>query len=343
MNILYHLTVLPPKLPAAEALSQEISALRRRFGGELVYLNPNQRSPIYLPRLLFGFQRLKQLRADENHLDLHHLYNPDPFPFPILRWLKRPVIYSVSSGVNEQRPNAAFFNRLAAVAVADERSQKRLQGWGIDNVGLVWPGIDASRFSHTPLPLDARRGGIRLMAASAPWTKAQFRSKGVEALLQAAQQCPQLHLIFLWRGVLAEEMASLVNRMNLQQQVEVINRQVDVNGVLAGVHASITLATDPAIIKSYPHSLLDSLAAGKPVLLNRAIPMADYVEQTGCGQVVEKVTSEDILAAVEALSSRYEARQRAAQQVGQRDFSQGAMLASFQRLYERVLKHHYPA
>ncbi|MFN8459435.1 MAG: hypothetical protein U0401_33095 [Anaerolineae bacterium] len=57
MNILYHLTILPPKLPAAEALSQEISALRGRFGGELVYLNPNQRSPIYLPRLLFGFQR----------------------------------------------------------------------------------------------------------------------------------------------------------------------------------------------------------------------------------------------------------------------------------------------
>ncbi|MFN8459436.1 MAG: hypothetical protein U0401_33100 [Anaerolineae bacterium] len=74
-----------------------------------------------------AFSESEQLRADENHFDLHHLYNPDPFPFPILRWLKRPVIYSVSSGMNQKRPNAAFFNRLAAVAVADERSQKRLK------------------------------------------------------------------------------------------------------------------------------------------------------------------------------------------------------------------------
>lgn len=334
MNILYHLTILPPKRPECEALSQEIHALRSRFGGELVYLNPNQHSPIYVPRLLFGFHKLEQLRTQEANLQLHHLYNPDPFPFPILRQLRRPVIYSISSGVGDRQPNLGFFSRLAAVTVYDERSFMRLNAWGLNNSVLVRPGIDTTRFSCNPLPLQSE---IRLMVGSAPWTRTQFRTKGIDALLAAAQRSPQLHLVFLWRGVLAEEMKRRVNRLGLLKQVEILDQLVDVNQVLAGVHASISLAADPAIIKAYPHSLIESLAAGKPVLVSRCLPMADYVEQTGCGQVVENVTPAGILAAVEALASKYASRQKAAQQSGQADFSQQAMLASFARLYDRLL------
>lgn len=335
MNILYLLATLPPKLPAGEAIAQETGALQRHFGGETIHINPNQHSPVFIPRLLYGFHKLKQLQAQAANVTLYHFYNPDPFPFPFLRYLPRPVIYSVSCGVGDKQPNIAFFNRLAAVAAADERSLKRFQTWGLANTALVRPGIDTTRFTHSPLPL---RREIKLMVGSAPWTKGQFHSKGVEALLEAARQNPRLRLIFLWRGVLAEEMEQRVRQMNLGQQVEVLNRLVDVNQVLAEVHASVTLATNPAIIKSYPHSLLDSLAAGKPVLVSRSIPMADYVEQTGCGEVVENVTPAAVLAAVETLAGHYETKQQVARQVGQRDFTQQVMLDSFQKIYEQVLK-----
>ena len=334
MNILYHLTVLPPKMPKAEALSQEIRALRNYFSGDLLYLNPNQLTRLYIPRLLFGFHRLRELWNRERHLDLHHFYNPDAFPFPILRCLRRPVVYTISSGVSHKRPNVAYFSRLAAVAVADERSLKQLKTWGITNSVLVRPGIDTSRFSHTPQPLHSE---IRLLVASAPWTKAQFESKGVQALLETARQAPHLRLIFLWRGVLVEEMTRRVRQMNLGQQVTVLNQLVDVNHMLADVHATITVATAPGIIKSYPHSLLDSLAAGKPVLVSSAIPMADYVAESGCGQVVEKVTPNDILSAVETLAGNYEAMQQIAQEVGRRDFSQQAMISSYQNAYQYAL------
>ena len=79
------------------------------------------------------------------------------------------------------------------------------------------------------------------------------------------------------------------------------------------------------------------MAAGKPVLVSRAIPMADYVERTGCGAVVDDVTTESILEAVETLAAEYKALQESAQQVGQRDFCQRAMLASFHEVYQDVL------
>jgi glycosyltransferase involved in cell wall biosynthesis len=335
MNILYHLTVLPPKMPEGEALSQEISALRRSVGGNLVYLNPNQRSPVYVPRFLFGFQLLGQLRRLESDLDLHHVYNPDAFAFPIFRRLRRPVIYSISSGVGEKRPNLDYFASMAAVLVSDRRSLTRLRGWGLDNAHLVKSGIDLSRFNYSACPL---KDEFRLLVGSAPWTENQFRTKGVEALLGSARQDHSLHLVFLWRGVLTAEMGRRVRAMGLEKQVEVLDEKVDVNRILGTVHASIALASAPGIIKSYPHSLLDSLAAGKPVLVSRAIPMSDYVDQVGCGLVVESVTPAAILHAVRALAADYRQIQARALTVGQTDFSQTAMVASFLKVYDEVLR-----
>lgn len=334
MSILYHLATLRPQIPEAEAVSQELALLRERFEADVVYVNPNQQSPFHVPRLLFGFHKLGEIRDQEDGLRLHHFYNPDPYPFPYLLALRRPVVYSVTCGVSDRKPNKAFFSSLAAVAVSDRRSQDRLESWGLHNLVLTRPGIDTTRFSYAPLPLYSE---IRLMVGSAPWTKRQFRTKGVEALLTAAQLEPRLRLVFLWRGVRADEMEQLVHRMNLTRQVTVLHKLVDVNSVLAGVHASVTLATAPGIVKSYPHSLLESLAAGKPVLVSRAIPMADYVERTGCGQVVKSVTPDGILAAVELLADEYCALRETARGVGKRDFSHDHLIDSFRKLYDRVL------
>jgi glycosyltransferase involved in cell wall biosynthesis len=334
MRILYHSTNLPPRLSNTEAMLQEINLLRAHFSGNLIFVNPNEQSHLYWPRLLFGFHKLRQIRVEEANLQAHHFYNADPFPFPVVRWLQRPVIYSISSGLGPKPPNRAFFSALAAVTVSDERSLGRLQAWGLANSYLVRPGIETHRFSYAPLPLQSE---VRLLVGSAPWTLAQFRTKGIEALLAAVRQAPHLHLVCLWRGVLADEMAQRVHRLGLERQVEIINQKVDVNQVLADVHASITLVTDPAIIRSYPHTLMESLAAGKPILVSRSIPMSDYVTRTGCGLVIEEVTPQAILAGVEALAQHYHCWQESAQQAGPRDFSHHALITSFQNVYEQVL------
>lgn len=335
MKPLYHLTILPPKMPQAEALSQEIAALQTAFGGELIYLNPNIRSPIYLPRLLFGCHKLLELRRREATIDLHHVYNPDPFSFPILRFLQKPVIYSLSSGVGEKRPNIRFLSRLTAVTVPDERSYQRLRGWGLKNVHLVRAGVANGRFSHTPQPLD---GPLRLLVASAPWTVAQFHSKGIDALLAFAAQRPDVKLIFLWRGHHLAEMQQRVAAYNLADRVQVIDELVDVNAILATVHATVNLASAEGIVKAYPHSLLDSLAAGKPVLVSRAIPMADFVAETGCGAVVEAVTPEAIGRAVDQLVANYAGMVATAVRVGQREFSLEKMIDAYRTVYQTALE-----
>jgi glycosyltransferase involved in cell wall biosynthesis len=333
MRVAYLLPILPPHLPSAEALSQEIAALRQHFPGALVYLNPNQRSPLYIPRMLFGFHLLPQLRRLERSIDLYHFYNADPFAFPVLRWLRRPVVYTIGGSVGVRPPAMKFFNALGAVTVYAEPLLRQLQAWGLRNGHVVRSGIDVTRFTHQPLPL---QGQVRLLMGSAPWTLAQFASKGVDALLAAAQQRPNLHLTFLWRGVLADEMRALVAQRQLSSQVTILDGLVDVNQILATVHASIVLAAHGNVVKAYPNSLLDSLAAGKPVLVSRALPMSAYVEQMGCGAVVEQVDVLAILAALDQLLAHYDASCRTAENIGQRDFSVQQTIADYRAIYQQL-------
>jgi glycosyltransferase involved in cell wall biosynthesis len=340
MNVLYHLTILPPKTPGCDAVVQNVQALQGSVGGQVIYINPNDHAPLYVPRIAFGLDRLRELRELEEGLDLHHVFNPDPFPFPVFRRLRRPVVYSLTTGLNEHLARPArrrvirYFSTLPAVTAADKATWRHLRSWGLENISLVRTGIDTSRFTHTPQPL---RQEIKVMAGSAPWSRAQFARKGVHALLRAARQDPRLHLVFLWRNVLTDYMRHLVHHMGLERQVEVLNERVDVNRVLANVHASIVLATDPSIVVPFPHSLIESLAAGKPVLVSRCIAMAEYVEDKGCGQVVEATTAEGIQGALSRLARDYERLASRAGEIGARDFSQEEMIASFQGLYERVV------
>ena len=331
--VLYHLPFLPPRYAAWEAISQEVAALRRLIAGEVVYVNPNAALPLHIPRLLFGFHRLPMLWRRERAGVMHHFYNPDPFPFPYLRLLRRPVIYSLTGGVDRLR--RGYFSHMAAITVADEASWRRLREMGVERLFLVRPGIETARFTPRPKPLGTT---FHLLVGSAPWSREQFRSKGVLALLEAARREPRLRLTFLWRGILAEEMARRVEAMGVASQVSVLDRLVDVDALLGEMHAAIVLAATPTIVKAYPHSLMEALAAGKPVLVSRAIPMAMTVERLGCGVVVEQLSAEAILEAVERLQRDYARYSRAALESGRPAFSQEAMLASFRAVYRSVLR-----
>jgi glycosyltransferase involved in cell wall biosynthesis len=332
MSVLYHLMIPRPKTPGLDAVVQEAEALRSHVGGEIVYLNPARRPGSRYPERLYGLHRLPLLRRREATTHIHHIFNAHLLVFPYLRWLRRPIVYTITAGIarSKQAVDLKTVAGWAAVVVSSERDRATLKSWGLDNVHIIRPGIDTSRFVPTPPPTDL---GFTLLAGSAPWSEAQFHSKGVDALLEAAQRRPDLHLVFLWRGTLAEQMSERVTQYNLQERVQVINERVDVNHVLSGVHAAVVLATDATLVKAYPHSLLEALVAGRPVLVSDVLPMADFVETTGCGEVVVSVSASGVLEAVARLQRRYESCRVAALQAGQHGFDLDTLIAAYRRLY----------
>lgn len=338
MSVAFLIPTPPPVLPAAEAYAQEIAALKRRFGGRVFYVNPNRflprHLPVQVPRPFFGLHSLPLLLLAGLRHRVYQLYSPNLYPYPVLSLLPRPVVYTLTGQAGGDPFRTDAFRRFAAVTVPDPESLERLRSAGLENVRMVRAGVDTGRFSARPLPEVGDE--IRLLMASAPWTREQFATKGVDALLEAAALEPRLHLTLLWRGVLARELRERIDERGLGGRVRVVDRLADVDRELAGVHATVNLADRGDVVKAFPHSLMESLAAGRPVLVSRAIPMSAYVEAKGVGAVVEAVSAESVLAALRELLAEYRERGRRAREHGRHDFSLAAMLESFEKVYAEI-------
>jgi hypothetical protein len=60
----YLLTTPPPIVPGTDAVVQEVEALRRHFGGELVWMRPSWRARARYPRALLGLRCLRAIREN---------------------------------------------------------------------------------------------------------------------------------------------------------------------------------------------------------------------------------------------------------------------------------------
>jgi glycosyltransferase involved in cell wall biosynthesis len=332
MSILYLLTAPPSVFEGTDAVLQEVDALYQAFGGKILNINPLRASTRHVPKQLLGLHRIKTIRELERQCKINHLYFPTPYFLPILRVLRNPVFYTVTASLDAQKipPARTQLKKLDRIIVSSERDAGVLERWGLTNYVIIPPAIGTSRIVPTPVPLGRE---LILLMASAPWIGRQFELKGIDLLLATAARLSFLRLVLLWRGVLADELLRRVQRLNIESRVEIVNRKVDVNEHLARAHAAVLLARDGRIVRSFPHSLMESLVAGKPVLLTRAIAMSDYVSKHRCGVVVREMSVEALSSAIDILRRDYAELAGNALRIGPGSFSIETMRDNYRRVY----------
>jgi len=332
MSILYLLTAPPPVLEGTDAVFKEVGALRDAFRGEILNLFPLKRPSNALPTQLYGFHKIHELRRLESRCKLNHVYFSTLYPLPILRLLRNPIVQTITASLDENQkpPDLARLKNLHRVIVSNERDGGILRAWGFSNYAVIPPGIDASGLVAKNLPLDRE---LTLLMASAPWVREQFELKGVDLLLEAAAKLPFLKLIFLWRGLLEGELAKRVRRLGIADRVEIVNRRVNVSDYLNKAHATVLPAKRGDIVRSFPYSLIESVIAGKPVIVSASIAMADYVRKHECGIVIEDVSICSLTAAIKTLMGRYVELTRNTARIGPDAFSIDRMLENHRRLY----------
>jgi glycosyltransferase involved in cell wall biosynthesis len=333
MSILYLLTSAKPVIEGTDAAFQDVAVLNAAFNGETVNLCPRNSPGRPFPPQLFGFHRLPALWRAEQRCAVAHLFHSVPYFFPVLHCLRVPIVYTVLASLKGQRKPSRLtsLSRLQRIVVSSERDAEVLQSWGLSNGAIVPPAVAAARLAQSSLPLQHQ---VTLLMASAPWVEHQFEEKGVDTLLDAAARLPHLKLVLLWRGLLQEELQARIARRGIGDRVEIVNRHVDINDYLKRVHATVLLAKRSDIVKAYPHSLLESLVAGKPVILSNALPMADYVRRHGCGLVLEAVDVDAVVSAIDRLQSQYETLADRARSIDAQDFSEATMIANYRKIYD---------
>ncbi len=337
MKVAYHFMIPRPPVPELDGAVQEAIWLRDHFGGSIHYLYPTDRFRRWLPSGLCGVRQLAELRSLDREVDLHHLFSPGLRAYPALRGLSRPLVYTLLTGLDEAvRPGrSGFWSRLSEVVAPDAHALDLLTASGLPRVVAIPPGIELESFSSVRKPPGGEE--FVLLAGSAPWSVGQFATKGFDMLLEVASELPWLRLVLLWRGALHEEIARRVASAGLGERVEIHQETVAVAETLGGVHAAVALARGPRLLKAYPHSLLEALAAGRPIVTSAGLAIGDLVRETGAGVVLERHDRGSLREALERLRSDYPAYRERTERLDLAKFSRQRFLASYEAVYRRAV------
>jgi glycosyltransferase involved in cell wall biosynthesis len=322
LNLSILTTVPEVGVKGADAYFQEVHRLKNTFNGQVTSLYPFRRPGRGVDRAWLGWQALPRLWWLERTCTAHIILNADLFPYPCLRWLRRPVYYQVFAGLptNLRAEWVQAAQAFAAVLVGAEPDAQRLQQAGLPNVQVLPACVDETHFRPTPAPTSTTP--FHLLLGSAPWAVSQFKSKGLLTLLDAVAQMPDLHLTVLWRGLHRDALDAEITRRQLGARVHVLDGFVDVGQVMQSVHATVVLAEKPEMVKAFPNSLVESLLCGRPVLLNQAIAMASWVQAERVGVVAESLGLADVLAAIHRLQARYQILLDTSSKINRKNFSE---------------------
>lgn len=325
-----------PKLSGTDALYNEIYKLQDHFGGEVTSLYPFSKPNSSYPALLYGAHNLLKLKDIERNHSINQLFAPSLSYLPFMYALNKPIVYNVSTGISEKStllPNS-FLKKISAFVVSNKKDRNILLQKGHNNVRLIRSAIDTKKLEKHQLPVN---GTLQLLMASAPWENKQFNTKGIHLLLSALQLIENVHLTFLWRNVLVKDMQQLIAEYNVQDKVTFINETVDIGQLLKQVHGCVLLCSNASIVKSYPHSLIEALVSGKPVITSKEIPIADYVSENNCGLVLDTFDINELVQLIHNFHAKIDVLSDKAMQINVHDFSIEKMKSEYQILYNNIL------
>lgn len=332
MKILYINTAPHARIAGTDAVENEIQILQDAYTGERINVYPFRRPVSRLPLHVVGLQSISRLKRLDSLVDLHHVFSPILFPYPFLRFLRRPVVYSVGAGIDRTAHIQKWHD--IQVVVGSERDLGVAKSMGLDSASLVYPGVDTSRFVKQQLPLT---DDCILLSASAPWTGGQFSEKGFDLLFEAVSRNKDLRLVVLWRGLFSDLLMDAIQKFGIGDRVRVINEYTDISTLLPNVHGGIILASNPRIVRSMPHSMIETLAAGKPAIISDMIPMADYIRNRKCGCIVKDHSLESLEKAIRQFIREYPVISKNAMETGGSDFTREKMIEDYSEVYQKAL------
>ncbi len=333
-----------PKVKGTDAAYNEIDNLVDNFGGHVNSLYPFSRPSSKYPIKLLGLHKLNKIKEIERNSKINHIYGSGLFNMLITKKLHRPSVYTLLAGINDPKhvPSVKYLCRFDKIVVSNERDLNLLKQLGNKNVVMIRTAIPVDRFTKHRLPFDPSTPRLKILMASAPWESKQFNSKGIHLILSTLQKLDKIHITFLWRGILVNEMKALIQKYNVSEKVSLVNQNVEVNQYLKTHHGMILLSNDSSIVKAYPHSLLESISSGKPIILSQQIPLSDFVIKNNIGVVLRRFDKDALIHAINDFSNNYASIADAAYAIPRSQFSQPRFIKDHDALYKNLLTSDTP-
>ncbi|WP_243028295.1 glycosyltransferase [Thermus albus] len=236
----------------------------------------------------------------------------------------------------------AFRLGVVPVAIAQEVAQSLERVYGMKNVPLIPNGIPVSEYA---LGEKARRAWRKqegfeetevLIVSVARLSPQKDPFTLLQAFSFVVWQHPKLCLLVVGDGPLRSELEEMAKRLGLADRVRFLGVRTDVPEVLAGADVFVLSSR----YEGNPLSVMEAMAAGKPVVATAVGGVPELVEDGVSGILVPPGDVEALARAIARLVEDVGLRLRLGQEASNRareQFDVGFMVRQYETLYERLL------
>src|SRR3989344_1815719 len=276
-----------------------------------------------------------QLKFGHKISSYHALFYPLTF-FPIYLLLKFSPqrIIHVYLPLSD-RPSFLFLPKKKII-IESEIQKKELLAAGIseEKIGLIYPPVNLNEFNYNDInkelnekhsrkwnKSDKKKSEFVILDASCPGKNKDLEKRGVNLILSADANLKETVINLLWRGGEFKEFEEYIKKKELKK-IKIENKIYhSMNEVYAKIHATIIpyLKLDENL-KLIPNSAIESLAAGKPLIVSSQTGIAEIVSKSKCGVVFDPNLN-NLLEAIDNLKKNYLKYQRNCRKTAEYYFS----------------------
>lgn len=288
------------------------------------------------------------IRAHGVDLVHTHGYKADLYGYAAARSLRTPLVATCHNWTRQTISLRlhAFLDHLVLrhfhqiVAVSDHvATSLRHLGAPHDRITRIDNGIDFSAFEAAPptLAVEIRKGERMVVGAVGRLVP----QKGFQYFLRAAREIlkdfPDTLFVLVGDGPGRKMLEGLAREMRLERNLIIAGQRRDMPGVIA----SIDIFVLPSLNEGIPMSILEALAAKKPVVATRVGAVSRVIVPERTGLLVEPGDTAGLRTAILRLLGDRELRRELGdngQAWVRQHFAVDAMAQSYLDLYQRLVK-----
>jgi L-malate glycosyltransferase len=233
---------------------------------------------------------------------------------------------------------ARAFRWCDAIVCNSRAAARRLleQGLAEDKVVVIGNGLPASAFAETPCALPRSPGLLRVGMIARMNTRAKNHSTFLHVAARLRDKFARLEFVLVGDGPLRPNLEREAESLGVAGQVRFLGDRRDIAAILASLDVSVL----PSASESLSNVILESMAAGVPVVASRVGGNPELVtEDRGILFALENV--DEAVAAIEMLLQDQGRRAELgsnARRFAQAHFSAEGMGARYEELYTELLK-----
>ena len=299
---------------------------------------------------LYGLQSIRARLRLARHLKRDQIAVAHAFDFytnlsliPAARWAKVPVVIGSQRQLGDlltwkqERAQAVVLRWCDAVVCNSRAAAVRLARLGLreSQLAVIANGLPPEAFAQTPPALPRPFGGLRVGMIARMNTRTKNHHLFLRMAARLRARHPELQFVLVGDGPLRADFERQAKELGLHEDGIFLGDRTDIPAVLASVDVSVL----PSASESLSNVILESMAAGVPVVATRVGGISELIAEDR-GILVPPDDEEALIAAVERLLCDEGMRRslgQAAKAFARENFTLERMTLQHEELYRELL------